>query len=53
VLIAIGRRFEEAHGSILMKVTRVHTEEDINYVLEVLPRAVERLRGITGSTVVE
>jgi cysteine desulfurase len=24
VLVAIGRRFEEAHGSILMKVTRVH-----------------------------
>jgi cysteine desulfurase len=53
VLIAIGRRFEEAHGSILMKVTRVHKEEDIDYMLEVLPKAVERLRGITGSTVVE
>jgi cysteine desulfurase len=53
VLIAIGRKFEEAHGSILMKVTRYHTEEDINYVLEVLPKAVERLRGITGTTVVE
>jgi cysteine desulfurase len=51
VLTAIGRRFEEAHGSILMKVTRVHTEEDIDYVLEVLPKAVERLRGITGSMV--
>jgi cysteine desulfurase len=53
VLVAIGRRFEEAHGSILMKVTRVHKEEDVDYVLEVLPKAVERLRGITGSTVVE
>ena len=53
VLTAIGRRFEEAHGSILMKVTRLHTEEDIKYVLEVLPKAVERLRSITGSTVVE
>ncbi|MBS7646899.1 MAG: cysteine desulfurase family protein [Candidatus Bathyarchaeia archaeon] len=53
VLVAIGRKFEEAHGSILMKVTRVHTEADIDYVLKVLPRAVERLRGITGSTVVE
>ncbi|MDW8040689.1 MAG: cysteine desulfurase family protein [Nitrososphaerota archaeon] len=53
VLIAIGRKFEEAHGSILMKVTRVHTEADIDYVLEVLPKAVERLRGITGSTVME
>jgi len=53
VLVAIGRRFEEAHGSILMKVTRHHSEEDINYVLEVIPRAVERIRGITGSTGVE
>jgi cysteine desulfurase len=50
VLIAIGRIFEEAHGSILMKVTRDHTEEDISYVLSVLPRAVNRIRGIVGST---
>ncbi|MBC7092040.1 MAG: cysteine desulfurase [Nitrososphaeria archaeon] len=49
VLTAIGRRFEEAHGSILMKVTRYHTEEDINYVLNVIPAAVERLRKIYGS----
>ncbi|MGQ9538867.1 MAG: cysteine desulfurase family protein [Candidatus Bathycorpusculaceae bacterium] len=53
VLVAIGRRFEEAHGSILMKTTRHHKDEDVNYVLEVLPKAVERLRGITGSTGVE
>ena len=50
VLIAIGRIFEEAHGSILMKVTRSHTEEDIAYVLKVLPKAVNRIRGIVGST---
>ncbi len=50
VLIAIGRIFEEAHGSILMKVTRNHTEEDIAYVLKVLPTAVNRIRGIVGST---
>jgi cysteine desulfurase len=53
VLVAIGRKFDEAHGSILMKVTRYHTEEDINQVLEVIPKAVERIRGITGSTGVE
>jgi len=53
VLIAIGRQFEEAHGSILMKVTRYHTEEDIEHVLEAIPKAVERIRGITGSTRVE
>jgi cysteine desulfurase len=50
VLVAIGRRFSEAHGSILMKTTRALTEEDIAYVLEVLPIAVNRIRGIVGST---
>ena len=49
VLVAIGRKFVEAHGSILMKVTRCHTEEDVNYVVEVIPKAVERIRGIVGS----
>jgi cysteine desulfurase len=50
VLVAIGRRYSEAHGSILMKVTRSLTEEDIAYVLEVLPTAVNRIRGIVGET---
>ena len=53
VLVAIGRKFDQAHGSILMKVTRMHTEEDINYALKVIPTAVQRIRGITGSTGVE
>jgi cysteine desulfurase len=50
VLVAIGRKFDEAHGSILMKVTRYHKEEDIDYVLQVFPKAVERIRGIVGAT---
>jgi cysteine desulfurase len=49
VLVAIGRKFIEAHGSILMKVTRYHTEEDIDYVLKVIPKAVQRIREIVGS----
>jgi cysteine desulfurase len=53
VLVAIGRRYSEAHGSILMKITRYHTEEDITYVLNVLPNAVERIRRIVGSTGVD
>ena len=53
VLVAIGRKFSEAHGSILMKTTRYMTEEDIAYVLEVLPSAVNRIRGIVGSTGVD
>jgi cysteine desulfurase len=50
VLVAIGRHFDQAHGSLLMKVSRIHTEEDINYALEVIPKAVERIRAISGST---
>jgi len=53
VLVAIGRKFSEAHGSILMKTTRYHTEEDITNVLEVLPKAVNRIRGIVGATGVD
>jgi cysteine desulfurase len=53
VLVAIGRRFSEAHGSILMKTIRTHTDEDIAYVLEALPKAVNRIRGIVGSTGVD
>jgi len=47
VLTAIGRRPEEAHGSILMKVSWLHSDEDVDYVLRVLPEAVERLRGLS------
>jgi len=47
VLMAIGRRPEEAHGSILMKVSWLHSDEDVDYVLKVLPEAVERLRGLS------
>ena len=46
VLLAIGRRYEEAHGSILMKVTPMHSMEDIKYVLDQVPQAVERIRSI-------
>ncbi|MDW8034814.1 MAG: cysteine desulfurase, partial [Nitrososphaerota archaeon] len=44
VLLAIGRRYEEAHGSLLMKVTPFHTVSDIDYVLEILPKVVKRIR---------
>jgi cysteine desulfurase len=53
VLVAIGRKYSEAHGSILMKTLWTHTEEDIAYALEVFPSAVERIRGIVGSTGVD
>ena len=47
VLLAIGRKYEEAHGSVLFKLSRYHTREDIEYVLDHIPEAVEKLRKIS------
>ncbi len=49
VLVAIGRKFEEAHGSILMKVTRYHTDEDVEYVVQAVCESVKRLRKVYGN----
>ncbi|MDD1674859.1 MAG: cysteine desulfurase, partial [Methanomicrobiales archaeon] len=46
VLLAIHRKYEEAHGSILMKTTPFHTQEDIDYVLRCFPEAVRRIRSL-------
>ncbi len=48
VLLAVGRKHEEAHGSILFKVTRYHTENDIEYTIDQLISAIERLRKISA-----
>ncbi len=50
VLLAIGRRHEEAHGSILFKVCRYHSDEDIDYALENIPIAIKRLRKLSPLT---
>ncbi|MBO8169748.1 MAG: cysteine desulfurase NifS [Thermoanaerobacteraceae bacterium] len=47
VLLAIGLSHEIAHGSLRMTLGRDNTEEDIDYVLEVLPEIVERLRSMS------
>lgn len=44
VLLAIGLPHEIAHGSVRFTIGDTNTEEDIDYVLEVLPPIVERLR---------
>ncbi len=44
VLLAMGVPHEVAHGSIRMTLGRMNTVEDIDYVLEVLPPIVSRLR---------
>jgi len=44
VLLAMGLPHEWAVGSLRLTLGKSTTEEDVDYVLEVLPRAVARLR---------
>jgi cysteine desulfurase len=44
VLLAIGLDHGTAHGSLRLTIGEDNTEEDIDYVLEILPAIVERLR---------
>ncbi|MFX1325985.1 MAG: cysteine desulfurase family protein [Promethearchaeota archaeon] len=44
VLIAIGLKPEEAHGSLRVTLGRFTTEKDIDFFLEKLPGVIERLR---------
>lgn len=44
VLLAIGLPHEVAHGSIRLSLGRSNTQEDVDYVIETLPRIIERLR---------
>ena len=44
VLLAMGLSHEIAHGSLRLSLSDLTTEEEIDYVLEVLPGVVERLR---------
>lgn len=47
VLLAIGLSHEIAHGSLRLTMGRDNTEEDIDYVLEVLPEIVAKLRAMS------
>jgi len=47
VLLAIGLPHEIAHGSLRLSFSDQNTEEDVDYILEVLPKIVERLRSMS------
>jgi len=47
VIQALGRSDELARGSIRFSFGKDNSEEDIDYVLEVLPRVVEKLRQLS------
>ena len=47
VLIAMGLRHEEAHGSLLLTLGRGNTDEDIDHVIGSVPKIVARLRELS------
>jgi len=47
VLLAIGLPHEMAHGSLRLSLGDLTKDEDIDYVLEVLPKIVQRLRDMS------
>jgi cysteine desulfurase len=47
VLLALGLKPQECHGSIRLSLGKYTTKEEVDYVLEVVPKAVERLREIS------
>jgi len=47
VLLAIGLPHEIAHGSLRVSINEHTTQEDIDYMLEVLPQVIARLRDMS------
>ena len=47
VLLALGIPPEVAHGSLRLTLGRENTEEDVDYVLEILPGIVQKLRAMS------
>lgn len=47
VILAIGRPYEYAHGSLRFTLGKKTTQEDLDYVMRVFPGVVEKLRKIS------
>jgi len=47
VLLAIGLPPEIAHGSLRLTLGKENTEEDIDYVIKILPAIIEKLRKLS------
>ena len=50
VLRAIGLKHEEAHGSLLFTLGKQNVEEDVDYVVGLMPDIVKRLRAMSPLT---
>lgn len=47
VLLSLGLKHEVAHGSLRLSIDENTTDEDVDYILEVVPMVVERLRAMS------
>lgn len=47
VLLAMGLPHEIAHGSLRLTLSEFTTEEEIDYVLDILPQIIQRLRDMS------
>ena len=47
VLLSIGLKHEVAHGSLRLSIEEDVSDEDIDYILETVPKVVERLRSMS------
>ena len=50
VLLAIGLKHEEAHGSLMFTLGKQNTEEDVDYAASLMPGIVKRLRKMSPLT---
>ena len=47
VLLSMGVPHEKAHGSLRLSISRDTTDEDVDYIIEQVPKIVERLRNMS------
>jgi len=47
VLLALGLPHEIAHGSLRLSLSEYNTHEEVEYIIEILPKIVEKLRDMS------
>lgn len=50
VLLATGLKHEEAHGSLMFTLGKQNSEEEVDYVINLMPDIVKRLRAMSPLT---
>ena len=50
VLLAMGLKHEEAHGSLMITLGRQNTQKDADYIKELIPGIIDRLRNMSPLT---